>query len=324
MTVAIVFPGQGAHRAGMASAWQNHRAYATFAEVGRVCGLPDLAHLADDPHACADTAVAQPAVFAVGIATWRALSDVGVEAAAVAGHSLGEITAAVAAGSLSVHDGAFLVAERGRAFAVACARNPGSMAAVLGLERAAVEEAIAGVPGVTIANDNAPGQVVVAGPSDAIGTAAAASRAAGGRVRALDVEGAFHTIAMAPAVVRIAATLRHLEVADPSLPLVVGTTADVVTTGAEVRRGMSDGVLAPVRWREVQRRLADLGVDVVLEAGPGVLRGLARRTIPEATALSADTPDMVRQVAAELTVAGGIRPAGHTAQPSRVEEVHAR
>ncbi|MDP8960224.1 MAG: ACP S-malonyltransferase [Actinomycetota bacterium] len=311
MTVAIVFAGQGAHRDGMASAWRNHRSYATFAEVGRVCGLPDLARLADDPSACAATAVAQPAVFAAGLATWRALIDVGVEPSALAGHSLGEVTAAVAAGSLSVRDGAALVAERGRAFSAACTRNPGTMTAVLGLDPPVVEEALVSVEGVTVANDNAPGQTVIAGPPQAVDDAAAACRAAGGRVRALDVEGAFHTTAMAPAIVRVAAILRRLDVTDPKAPLVTGATADVARTAVEVRRGIVDGVLAPVRWREVQSRLVELGADVIVEAGPGVLRALARRTVPEVTAVSADSPETVRQVAAKLMLGG--RPPARTA-----------
>ncbi len=314
MNVAIVFPGQGAHRQGMASAWRNHRAYATFDEVGRVCGLPDLAGLADDPGACAATAVAQPAVFAAGIATWRVLGDLGVEAAAVAGHSLGEVTAAVAAGSLSVRDGAVLVGERGRAFAAACARNPGTMAAVLGLERAAVEEAIADAADVTIANDNAPGQLVIAGPPERVRDAAEACRTAGGRVRMLDVEGAFHTPAMAPAVVRVAAALRRLDVADPRLILMRGATADVATTAAEARRGIVDGVLAPVRWREVQRSLVELGADVIVEAGSGVLRGLARRTMPEVAAFSVDSPETARQIATKLMLGR---------RPFQLEEVRA-
>lgn len=330
MTIAIVFAGQGAHRDGMASAWRNHRSYATFAEVGRLCGLPDLARLADDSNACAATAVAQPAVFAAGIATWRALIDLGVEPAAVAGHSLGEITAAVAAGSLSIRDGAVLVAERGRTFAAACTRNPGTMTAVLGLERPAVEEALSSVEGATVANDNAPGQVVIAGPHEAVAVAAAACRVAGGRVRALDVEGAFHTSAMAPAIVRVAATLRHLDVADAKVRLVQGATADVASNAAEVRRGIVDGILAPVRWREVQTRLVELGTDVVVEAGPGVLRGLARRTLPGVTAVSADSPETVRQVAAKLMLSGRA-PAGPApeaieddAQAARLVDVHAR
>ncbi|MFN2556017.1 MAG: ACP S-malonyltransferase [Nitriliruptorales bacterium] len=321
MTVAIVFPGQGAHRDGMASAWRSHRAYATFAEVGRLCGISDLARLADDPSACAATAVAQPAVFAASIAAWRALGDVGIEPSAVAGHSLGEVTAAVAAGSLSLQDGAVLVAERGRAFAAACRRNPGTMAAVLGLDRAAVEEATGDMADVTVANDNAPGQLVIAGPPEAVDGAAEACRAAGGRVRLLDVEGAFHTPAMTPAVVRVAAVLRRLAVTDPEVQLVRGASADVAATAAEVRRGIVDGVLAPVRWREVQYRLVDLGAETIIEAGSGVLRGLSRRTVPDLPSFSADSPEAVRQVAAKLMLDG--RPLARR-EEALLEEVHAR
>ncbi len=318
----------------MASSWRSHRAYGTFAEVGRICGLFDLARLADDPSACAATAVAQPAVFAAGVATWRALGDVGVEPVAVAGHSLGEVTAAVASGCLSLHDGAILVAERGRAFAAARVRNPGTMAAVLGLERAAVEKAIADVADVTVANDNAPGQLVIAGPPPRVDDASEACRAAGARVKMLDVEGAFHTAAMAPAIVRVATTLRRLDLADPKVQLVRGATADVATTAAEVTRGIVDGVLAPVRWREVQRRLVELGADVVIEAGSGVLRGLARRTVPETATFSVDSPEAVTQVAAQLAGKAAQPPGGRgVALDGRLlsrggdavlEEVHAR
>ena len=282
MSVAVVFPGQGSHHDGMAAAFAGQPAHATFAEVGRAAGLPDLATLADDAGACRSTAIAQPAVFAASIAAWRALGE--PEAVAFAGHSLGEWAAAVAAGSLSLPDAAALVAERGRAFADACAATPGTMAAVLALDPDAVRAIIAGWPDVVVANDNAPGQVVIAGPPADVDAAAAACREHRGRVRLLDVEGAFHTSAMAPAMPRVAKLLGEVTVADPSAPLVSGATAAPARSGAEVVAGLRDGILAPVRWREVQLQLAALGATSIVECGPGdVLRGLARRTIPEVT-----------------------------------------
>lgn len=301
MSVAFVFPGQGSHRAGMASVWEGHPAHRTFAEVGEAAGIPDLPDLADDPEACAGTAVGQPAMYACGIAAWRALDDEGLHPHAVAGHSLGEITAAVAAGALSVEDGARLVAERGRAFAEACrAAEPGGMAAVLGLDDE-IETLLADHPDVVLANDNAPTQKVLAGPRDALAEAVAAAEELGGRVRELDVEGAFHTAAMAPAVVAVDRVLRRTAVRDPDVPLVSGDRATVSTTGDEVARGLVDGILSRVRWREVQQRLADLGTTTLVEVGPGgVLSGLARRTVPDLDRVHVDGPDAVGDAVAEL------------------------
>jgi [acyl-carrier-protein] S-malonyltransferase len=280
LSLAVVFPGQGSHHAGMASELAGHPAYATFDEVGRAAGLPQLAQLADDPVACRSTAVAQPAVFAASVAAWRVAGE--PEAVAVAGHSLGEWAAAVAAGALTVADAAAVVAERGRAFADACAASPGTMAAVLALDLDTVRDLIAGWPGVVVANDNAPGQVVIAGPPDAVDAAAEACRGRRGRVRRIDVEGAFHTPAMAPAVPRVAKLLAEVVVRDPVVPMVSGATATAARTASAVASGLVDGILAPVRWREVQLQLAALGATTLLECGPGdVLRGLARRTIPE-------------------------------------------
>jgi [acyl-carrier-protein] S-malonyltransferase len=276
----------------MASAWDGHSVASTFAEVGRACGLPELPRLADDPDACAATAVGQPAIFAASLAAWRALEDIGIAPDVVAGHSLGEVTAATAAGVLSVADGAALVGERGRAFAEACRRTPGSMAAVIGLGAEEVRVAIREVDDVVVANDNAPGQIVIAGPDAALERAAQGCKDAGGRVRPLDVEGAFHTAAMSSALVRVEAMLRRMHLRDGRIPLVSGVDAQLATSSARVGRRLADGVLATVRWRDVQSEIAALGVDAVIEAGPGgVLRGLARRTIPDLPVHVVDRPE---------------------------------
>ena len=297
MSVAVVFPGQGSHRAGMASAWEDHPAHATFAEVGQAAGIRDLPRLADDPQACAATAIGQPAMFAAGIASWRALSEIGLRPHAVAGHSLGEVTAAVAAGVMTVEAGAALVAERGRSFAAACRANPGGMAAVLGLGDE-IQAVLADHRRVELANDNGPTQKVLAGPRDALGGALISAKELGGRVRELDVEGAFHTAAMAPAVVTVDTVLRRTDLHDPAFPLISGDWVTVSATAGEVRRGLVDGVLSRVRWREVQRRLGDMGITAIVEAGPGgVLTGLARRTVPDIDAVHVDRPSSVQDLA---------------------------
>jgi hypothetical protein len=163
MRIAFVHPGQGALRSGMAAAWRGHPAGQVIDEVGERAGL-DLWTLADDPASGADTAVAQPAILAVSLAASRALTDAGIRPAFVAGHSLGECTAAIVGGALSVADGAEVVAERGRAMGAACRANPGTMAAIIKLDRDEVDRLVARVPDAQVANDNAPGQVVVSGP----------------------------------------------------------------------------------------------------------------------------------------------------------------
>lgn len=297
-TVAFVFPGQGSWEAGVLQPWRRHPAGEVVDEVGRRAGL-DLWDLPED--AGERTALAQPAILAASLATHRALTDAGVLPGVVAGHSLGEVTAAVAAGALDVGAGAALVAERGRAFERACRCSPGSMAAVLRLDEDDLRELLEGVEGVQVANVNAPGQIVVSGSEEALARLREAVGECGGRALPLEVEGAFHSVAMEPAMVRVDETLRGLSVGAPGIPLVTGVSGRVVSSAHAVRRALVDGVLAPVQWVAVQRRLAELGVDRVVEVGPGtVLAGLARRTLPDVPVTSVATPGEVEELAREL------------------------
>jgi [acyl-carrier-protein] S-malonyltransferase len=291
VTIAFLFPGQGSHRAGALAAWTDHPAAAILDEVAAGVGR-DVVALSEDPDAGGRTADAQPAILAASLVVWRALTDAGIAPGLVAGHSLGEFTAAIAAGSLSVRDGAALVAARGAAMGEACAANPGTMAAVVKLGPDAVEVLVEGIEGLVIANDNAPGQVVVAGTPEAVASVRDQARDAGGRALPLDVEGAFHSPAMAPAVEVVAARLAELEVRDPVVPLVSGTTASALEDAVGIAGALVDGILSPVRWREVQLELARLGVTEVVEVGPGgVLAGLAKRTIPDVRVTTVATPD---------------------------------
>lgn len=306
MRIAAVFPGQGSHRAGVLDAWlqaPGHGTVAAKAVVDRVSEAigRDVAALASDPSAGGRTADAQPAIFAASMVAWHALVDAGLTADVVAGHSLGEYSATVAAGALSVDDGAMLVAARGTAMAEACAINPGTMAAIVKLDPMIVEQLVAAVDGVVIANDNAAGQVVVAGPPDAVATVREQAREAGGRGLALDVEGAFHSPAMQPAVDRVASVLERLPVLDPRVPVITGTSGEVLLSGDDVAAALLAGILAPVRWRIVQAKLADLGVTEIVEVGPGgVLAGLAKRALPDARVHRVEAPDDVAAVVAAL------------------------
>ena len=297
MRLAFVFPGQGSYRPGCLDAWDQHAAAAVIDEVADAIGR-DVRALAADAGTGARTADAQPTIMTASLVAWRALTDAGVTPDVVAGHSLGEATAAIAAGALPVADGARVVAARGAAMGRACAANPGGMAALVKLQPDAVQVLVDEDPDLVIANDNAPGQVVLAGTPEAVTRIRDRAREAGGRALPLDVEGAFHSPAMAPAVDALAQALAEVAVQDPQVPLVTGTTTEVLRTGTAVRDALVDGILAPVRWRELQGRLAELGVTDLVEVGPGgVLAGLAKRTVPDLAIHTVATPEDVATVA---------------------------
>lgn len=300
MSVAFVFPGQGSHRAGSLTAWADHPAATILDEISEGVGR-DVVSLSEDPTAGARTADAQPAILAASLVVWRALGDAGVVPDVVAGHSLGEYTAAVAAGALDVAAGAGVVAARGAAMGRACATTPGTMAAVVKLTPDAVTVLVDGIDGLVVANDNAPGQVVVAGSPDAVATVKDRARDAGGRSIPLDVEGAFHSPAMAPAVDAVRSALDDAGLHTPRVALVRGSSATETHSAEGVGEGLVEGILSPVRWREVQLRLAELGVTDLVEVGPGgVLAGLAKRTVPDVVVHAVATPDDVDDVLAAL------------------------
>lgn len=301
--IAFVFPGQGSHRTGMASAWLP-QASELFADLSDATGL-DLVATADDAEACgASTRLGQPSITAVSLAALAALTDAGLVPDLVAGHSLGELSAAVAAGVFTPTEGVSLVAARGRAMGQACRSAPGTMAAVVRVDTETVEEVVATIDNVVVANINAPGQVAIAGTQAGIDAATEALRNEGGRVIALPVEGAFHSPAMTPAVVALTAALQWAPTRDPEIGLVSGIDGAVRLTGSAVTRALVEGVLAPVRWVDVQHALRDAGVGLLVEVGPGgVLTGLAKRTLPDVRAVSVQTPDDVAvavEAAAEL------------------------
>lgn len=276
-------------------------------EVAAATGR-DLLALGDDPTTGARTADAQPTILAASLAAAASLRAAGVRPDVVAGHSLGECAAAIVAGVLTREEGARVVAARGAAMAAACAAVPGGLAAVVKLAPAAIETLLDDHPELVLANDNAPGQVVVAGPEEGLQRLRADVRRAGGRLVPLDVEGAFHSTAMRSAVAPLEAAIGQVHVADPAVPLVTGTTVDRLGTGAEVARALVGGVLAPVRWREVQLALAADGVTHLVEVGPGgVLAGLARRTVPDLEIRSVATPADAAALAAELGVSAAVR-----------------
>lgn len=316
MRLAWVFPGQGSVRTGCVRAAErasvptsDQRAAAAAARtaidtVAAATGL-DVRRLGDDVAVGGRTADAQPTILAASLAAAAALRASGVRPDVVAGHSLGECTAAAAAGVLTSGEAARTVAARGRAMGRACAATPGAMAAVVQLAPAAVEDLLARHPRVVVANDNAPGQVVVAGPPEAIAQVRRSARALGGRAVPLDVEGAFHSTAMAAARPDLAAAVARTRPRDPEVPLFTAVDASLATSGEAAAAALVDGLLAPVRWRETQLALARAGVRVLVEVGPGgILAGLAARTLPDVEVHRVATPADAVAVAHHLGLVG--------------------
>lgn len=281
MGYALVFPGQGSQGVGM---------LADPAIAGRLDRLLDAAEAltsmplrtfaAQGPaERLADTRAAQPLLFLADWAWGSAALEAGLVPVALAGHSLGELAALALAGVFSVEAGLELVVERSRLMATAAAAAPGTMAAVLGLDRPAVETAINGIADLWVANDNAPGQLILSGTEASLAAAEAPLRAAGARkVIRLAVSGAFHSPFMRPAADGFARLLAGVALADATIPVVQNVSATPVTSAVAIRGGLAAQITAPVRWTETMTALRALGADAIVECGPGsVLKGLARR-----------------------------------------------
>jgi [acyl-carrier-protein] S-malonyltransferase len=300
MKVAAVFPGQGSFSAGCTRLWVDHDVDGVMATVSEAAGF-DVVEAGDAEDSGRRTERGQPVIFAASLAAWNALRRAGFVPSFVAGHSLGEYSAATAAGVLPLDAAARVVATRGVATAAACRERRGGMAAVIKLAAAEVEELVEDIDGLYVANDNAPGQIVIAGDADAMETARARVDALGGRLVTLDVEGAFHSPAMAPAVEIVRRAVANESASDPRVPFVSASRARVLQTASEAVSSLVDGILAAVRWRDVQLLLERKGVTDLVEVGPGrVLSGIAKRTVPGLRVHSVATPDAVRDVLERL------------------------
>jgi [acyl-carrier-protein] S-malonyltransferase len=265
------------------------------------------------PDELRQTYIAQPAIFSVSVAALRALERAGVEPAYVAGHSLGELSALVAAGALSFEAGLTLVARRAEAMQRAADDRPGSMSSVICPSVEGVEMAVAAARDgdvLAIANDNAPGNVVVSGEWPALERLPAAAKELGAkRVLPLNVGGAFHSPLMAPAADIFRSSLSAAPLRDTTIPVIANATAEPVTSAEELRELLARQLTGPVRWTESVRRLAEMGVDTFVEVGPGtVLSGLIKRTVDGVRVLSAGDAKGVASVAEAL------RPRGEAGQ----------
>ena len=261
---AMLFPGQGSHEAGMDAPYRGH----PLLERG-------LEQLGEDPFERLDegTRWQQPALFLASVAAW---DEARPEAVAAAGHSLGEYAALHAAGVLGFEDALRLVDVRARAMAEAGETSPGGMVAMLGGDEEAVR-ALAERHGLVVANDNAPGQLVLSGALDAVRAAADGARDAGARARELPVSGAFHSPLMEPAADALRAALAEVEPGPAGVEVWSNGTARPF---GDVREELAANLLRPVRWRETILALREQGVTEFAELGPGsVLTGMVKRTV---------------------------------------------
>ena len=270
----MLFPGQGSQTADMRDQVERHRP--DLLELAQSEVSDDLFERAED-----GTRWAQPAIFCAALAGYEVLKD-RHEPDLMAGHSLGEITALVAAGAIDAEDGLLLVAARGRLMQEAAEETgDGGMLAVRARDRAPVEE-VGAAAGVSIANDNAPDQLVLSGATTALDEAERLLRERKVRAKRLPVAGAFHSPLMEPAVEPFRELAEHVEVRDPRVPVLSCVTA---APFQDVREQLVQAIVSPVRWTDVMSALRDLGATRYVETGPGrVLTNLVRKSLDDVEA----------------------------------------
>jgi [acyl-carrier-protein] S-malonyltransferase len=310
--IAFLFPGQGSQTVGMGRGFSDASpaAKALFAEANDALGF-DLARLMfEGPESdLALTANTQPAVLTASVAAATVCAERGLVPAHAAGPSLGEWSALVVAGALAFRDAVRVVRKRGEFMQEAVPVGTGAMAAVMGLELAAVEavctEASEGQV-VGVANINSSGQIVIAGHRTAVERAVALASGRGGRKSVLlPVSAPFHSALMAPAAERLATELSKVDVKDPRIPVARNVDAGLTRTAVDVKPYLLKQVASPVRWTDCVGRLASEGATVFVEVGPGrVLTGLLRRIVDGARGHSVEDPEGLEKTLAAVGARG--------------------
>jgi len=284
--IAFVFPGQGSQVVGMgqklAEQYPEVKEYFTKADKTLQDNLSHL--IFEGPQEeLTKTVNAQPALLTTSIAVLDFFLKSGVRADFVAGHSLGEYTALVAAGALTFEEGVYAVRKRGEYMEKAVPNGEGTMAAVLGLDRVKLSEITkiideSGFP-VSLANLNCPGQIVISGSRTGVQLAGEKAKEAGAkRVIPLEVSGPFHSSLMEPASTELRAVLDEIGMLDAKIPVVANVTAEPMTSASEIKEKLIEQLYSPVLWEDSVQKMIDLGVDIFIEIGPGkVLSGLIKK-----------------------------------------------
>ena len=284
--IAVVFPGQGSQSVGMMTElYDNHQTVRdTFSEANESLSIDLWKMIKDGPaESLNQTENTQPAMLAAGIAVWRVLLEQGMpQPEKLAGHSLGEYSALVAAGAIRFPDAIRLVAERGRLMQEAVPEGEGAMAAILGLDDETVLKVCADASQGEVAeavNFNSPGQVVIAGNKNAINRAMAAAKEAGAkRALPLPVSAPSHCALMKPAAEKLSMVLNAIDVSMPSIPVLHNVNVDAAVSTNELTELLAQQLYSPVRWVETVQAFAANSIEIVIEAGPGkVLTGLSKR-----------------------------------------------
>jgi len=294
--IACVFPGQGSQYVGMGQELCNSfpELLSYFQEAEATLGI-DLRGLcfSGPEEKLKSTSNTQPALLTISMICYEALRKSGVTPHCLAGHSLGEYSALVAAGSISFSEALLLVRQRGLLMEEAYPVGAGGMAAVLGLEANTVEEVcreVAEVGFVQIANFNCPGQLVISGEKNALVRIIELLKKAGAKkVIELNVSGPFHSQLMRKASSKFASYLDKTGILEPSLPVIANVNAAYLTTSPEIRKSLAAQIYSPVLWEESVRKLYADGIRVFIEVGPGkVLSGLIKKTVKDATILNVE------------------------------------